>query len=639
MLQHLVRRLLRASLAVSATCALASSHVLACGGTGGGVQGPAPAPPCVASTAIFKQSQRSIIGPYTGLTIPIWFSAQIQTSNCAPVARVEFTASLRSQATGQLVALGSTTLNGPPVGTTFGVTVGALRLVQPSIPTGIYLVQGIARVVLTNGQTFTNSGDSCVAIVDAAPNDPSLPRLDVELLTFPSAPAGAGDHIANRYRITNNDPMHSYSGDFIVRNKNSATLPMIESFGNPGSDPFFVYSIAAPADGDNFPLAFSTDLAPGMCLPLPPNPGDPAVPEIVSSITLAPGETIEVEVVSRGWGMCSGGSGCEQVAVLQGFYTDGTQLDACAGGATIIDDAVPPQYACNDGESGAVAHYPPPSPGQTTLTWHAQPSPTNQFDVITGAPGQIPANADGDPLMSQLRVVPVNDRWARYEWTLFNPDGTPLRANALIEASLPINVAVQSDDLSAVIADAQFMFFPGEPAGFENVFPFGKGMIAVDKLPTPFVVDSFFDIFFQIEAAAFGIECPDKSGLRGPGGGSTSGSSLPMESFSLNFGPIPDGARFTANVQVRVPECPGGAQALTVAVNLKRGFARAAATADIDCPGDTNGDNVVNFTDLNAVLATFGQSGTGLAGDVNGDGVVNFEDLNEVLSNFGLKCA
>ncbi len=56
------------------------------------------------------------------------------------------------------------------------------------------------------------------------------------------------------------------------------------------------------------------------------------------------------------------------------------------------------------------------------------------------------------------------------------------------------------------------------------------------------------------------------------------------------------------------------------------------------CPGDTNGDNVVNFTDLNAVLAAFGQSGAGNPADVNGDGVVNFSDLNDVLGAFGADC-
>ncbi len=50
---------------------------------------------------------------------------------------------------------------------------------------------------------------------------------------------------------------------------------------------------------------------------------------------------------------------------------------------------------------------------------------------------------------------------------------------------------------------------------------------------------------------------------------------------------------------------------------------------------DTNHDGVVNFTDLNNVLSTFGQSGAGLIGDCDENGTVNFTDLNLVLSVFG----
>ncbi len=56
------------------------------------------------------------------------------------------------------------------------------------------------------------------------------------------------------------------------------------------------------------------------------------------------------------------------------------------------------------------------------------------------------------------------------------------------------------------------------------------------------------------------------------------------------------------------------------------------------CPGDTNGDRIVNFADLNVILSQFGQTGVGLSGDLNGDNVVNFTDLNLVLSNFGVVC-
>lgn len=51
--------------------------------------------------------------------------------------------------------------------------------------------------------------------------------------------------------------------------------------------------------------------------------------------------------------------------------------------------------------------------------------------------------------------------------------------------------------------------------------------------------------------------------------------------------------------------------------------------------GDTNGDNRVDFADLNLVLSQFGQAGRCLAGDVTGDNAVTFPDLNIVLSEFG----
>jgi hypothetical protein len=56
------------------------------------------------------------------------------------------------------------------------------------------------------------------------------------------------------------------------------------------------------------------------------------------------------------------------------------------------------------------------------------------------------------------------------------------------------------------------------------------------------------------------------------------------------------------------------------------------------CRGDANGDNAVNFADLNAVLSDFGLTGDNLVGDVNNDDCVNFSDLNEVLSSFGITC-
>ncbi len=86
-------------------------------------------------------------------------------------------------------------------------------------------------------------------------------------------------------------------------------------------------------------------------------------------------------------------------------------------------------------------------------------------------------------------------------------------------------------------------------------------------------------------------------------------------------------------VRVEAPSVNVGEQGFAVAVTGEVG----EAIVEI-CLGDTNGDNVVNFTDLNTVLAAFGQTGAGNPGDVDGNGTVDFSDLNTVLSNFGLDC-
>lgn len=73
--------------------------------------------------------------------------------------------------------------------------------------------------------------------------------------------------------------------------------------------------------------------------------------------------------------------------------------------------------------------------------------------------------------------------------------------------------------------------------------------------------------------------------------------------------------------------------------NFPGGEVRGQISFDCSRIGDTNGDNMVNFADLNSVLSSFGQVGGGLGGDVNGDGTCNFTDLNLTLSGFGQTCS
>ncbi len=58
------------------------------------------------------------------------------------------------------------------------------------------------------------------------------------------------------------------------------------------------------------------------------------------------------------------------------------------------------------------------------------------------------------------------------------------------------------------------------------------------------------------------------------------------------------------------------------------------------CPGDANGDNLVNGADLSVLLSQFGLLvfPPGLGADYNGDGVVNGADLSILLAQWGNSC-
>lgn len=56
------------------------------------------------------------------------------------------------------------------------------------------------------------------------------------------------------------------------------------------------------------------------------------------------------------------------------------------------------------------------------------------------------------------------------------------------------------------------------------------------------------------------------------------------------------------------------------------------------CPGDLNGSNSVNFSDLALILGNLGVMEAPSPYDINGDGVADMQDVQIVLSNFGINC-
>ncbi len=108
----------------------------------------------------------------------------------------------------------------------------------------------------------------------------------------------------------------------------------------------------------------------------------------------------------------------------------------------------------------------------------------------------------------------------------------------------------------------------------------------------------------------------------------------------INFGQpsvvLPAGAyRFVA-ILSSAAQVSGGGAAAPAEWEVRLIFSHVPTP----CPGDANGDSMVNFTDITAILANFGHiDATGLGvGDSNHDGVVNFADVTETLVRFNQPC-
>jgi hypothetical protein len=119
----------------------------------------------------------------------------------------------------------------------------------------------------------------------------------------------------------------------------------------------------------------------------------------------------------------------------------------------------------------------------------------------------------------------------------------------------------------------------------------------------------------------------------GPAGAETGGGWYYHEARVLDF------VSLTSQVQVRF-----------IASDVAPGSVVEAAVDDFDvhetgcggvapCPGDVNGDNTVDITDLGILLANFGTGSAFLEdGDLSGDGSVDITDLGILLAEFGSGC-
>ncbi len=115
--------------------------------------------------------------------------------------------------------------------------------------TGLYQAMAKATVNFSDGSSIKQSGNTVVCLVDPAPGNPSVPRLDVQLLSPPSPRMAGGDQHTATYRITNNDPVNAVTLTAFATGKQVAVRPQ------GANEQQGVFAIANQF-GDDFPIAF-----------------------------------------------------------------------------------------------------------------------------------------------------------------------------------------------------------------------------------------------------------------------------------------------------------------------------------------------------------------------------------------------
>ena len=490
-----------------------------------------------------------------------------------------------------------------------------LQITLPPGPPRLCNVVGNATVTLSNGVVLNATGDTAVCIVEPSPSDPTVPRLDLQPLTPSVVESHPGDHGRFMFRITNNDPVESFIGTLEANSKQTSRLPL--QIGGPSSPDAGPFAVSEPFSGDNFPIAWGDEMM-DPCLPLPPDPHNPAVPTIARDIVLAPGESMDVELVTRSWGMCADGSCSEKVLVYEGLFSDGSPGFACTGVAFGANSDIMPAYDCLDG--GAVTKEETPAPLFPLVVTDGAPGPGVGWRVDTIFQ-TVQALANGAPSTAiQTLTSTLNDEYARNVTTAQFIPPPPL-FDSFFQVVYDIHFQPHpGKGGSEEVALESFFFVPGAPNGYAHLAPFAMGTASVTSINSGgFAVDSFFDISYQLSARA---QLADST------------QSVPIEIVSLELQSVgPNTVRVFAGMTVSPPASDGeeGAEGapgpLVSALRIThdvRGFARPSQLST-PCPGDYNGDNVVDFDDLAIVLGGFGTD-------------YDFDDLGVVLGNFGTSC-
>lgn len=287
--------------------------------------------------------------------------------------------------------------------------------VPAGTPFGVYRVVGDAVVTFSDGTTLRQKGDTVVCLVEPAPGQPTVPRLNLELLTPPFQRSSPGDQHSSMYRVTNNDPTRSVTLTAFATSTQNALKPQ------GGNERQGVFTISNPF-GDDFPILFDPGTS---CIPLPPYPF--IQPEITKPLpVLMPGQSTTINLGIRSYGQCASGSCSESTLRVSGTYSNNDPAFACAGMALFADTSMPTQGCgmgvndCNNNgipDALDIANNP-----SLDINFNAMPDTCEQGQLLLITPVQISKPAAVPIEILQLSLVSQGPAMVTNVWA----NGVPM---------------------------------------------------------------------------------------------------------------------------------------------------------------------------------------------------------------------
>ena len=507
---------------------------------------------------------------------------------------------------------------------------------------GVYKVVGKTTVNFSDGVSLVQSGDTVVCLVEPAPGNPTVPRLDVKLLTPTFPMMAGGDQHHAQYRITNNDPVNSVTVTAFATAKQAAVRPQ-------GANEMQGVFAVANQFGDDFPIAFG----PTTCLPLPGHPYSQS--EIMMPIPpIAPLSFFDVFVEIRSYGMCASGSCSESTLRVDGTFADTSPAFACAAMALSVDSSQPTVNClprtddCNNNgipdaldiangtaqDSNYNAVIDQCEEGQAPII--IAPLQLNPPTVLTNGPLQVMLTAL--PNFGMPTTATITNVWAN-GIPLNTSDGThwqgTIPADSRPGPQTVYGLAKQNNGAIATHIGVYTTQLPPPPQSVISRKTHGGA--GVRDIPLPLT-------------GTPGIECRTGGPTNDYTLVATWGNSITVTgnpqaqvtsgSGTIGSGGVSNGGMVTVSGNTVTVPLTNVANAQTINVTLF-GVMNGPGSSNIVIPmsrllGDTGGNGAVSSTDVLQTKTQVGQSvGTNFRADVTADGTINSTDVTTVKLQSG----